>query len=171
MKQYFMTLVALLLAVTAMAQHNGVFIDSFEIAPGTSVTVPVKFHVIEPTRGLQFCVSLPPRLRMVRHDLDEETADQYSLHPFGSRNDSVWTLGMYPFGRVCLPADTVMTVMQVTLKASPDFQGGDIRLWRQRGSRLDNSSIQLSDDTTAVRVKRDEMQTNSEEFFPKHTWD
>ena len=50
------------LAQGIMAQTNRIFIEEFEIEPGTIDSVPVMLTSVDPSRGLQFNISLPAGL-------------------------------------------------------------------------------------------------------------
>lgn len=154
MKNGLISLLLMLLAMSAASQHNGIFIENFEIEPGSSMTVPVLLCGSEATRGLQFNMTLPLGMTMQTYELDETVSEQYKLRSYERCNAGVWTIGLYPFGRMCLPTDTTLVIMRMTLEAAPDFAGGEIYFWKQIGAHMDNSKIVFSDDTTAVAVPR-----------------
>ena len=65
MRYHLLMLAALMLAMTGMAQNNRVYIEDFEIEPGSLITVPVLLANESPTRGFQFNLSLPQGLTIV----------------------------------------------------------------------------------------------------------
>ncbi|MBR7012037.1 MAG: hypothetical protein IKI10_04015 [Muribaculaceae bacterium] len=154
MKNGLISLLLMLLAMSAAAQHNGIYIENFEIEPGSTIVVPAIFYGSEASRGLQFNMTLPLGMTMQSYELDEEVADKYKMRSYERCNAGVWTIGIYPYGRICLPADTAIVVMRMTLEAAPDFAGGDIYFWKQRGAHMDSATIVFGDDTTTVAVPR-----------------
>ena len=150
MKQYVMTLMAVAMALLATAQTNRIYIEDFEIHPDSTAVVPVMLANEEPTRGLQFCMTLPEGLELMKYEMTA-LAKEYEMQSISSFIDGVWTLGMYPMDRVCLPPDTVAVYM-LTFAAAPEFKGGQIRVWKCRGSTIDNVTIWMGDDTTTVTV-------------------
>ena len=60
---------ALLLALTLSAQGNRVYIEDFEIEPGATDSVLVLLSNVDPSRGLQFNLSLPQGLEICEYDL------------------------------------------------------------------------------------------------------
>ena len=146
-----MVMVAVLLALAAVAQQrNRIYIENFEIYPDSSLTVPVMLANMDSTRGIQFNITLPFGLRISECELTPY-AKEYDMHIFENNNAGVLTIGMYPFSRVCFPPDTV-AVMTINFDAKTDFKGGEIFLWKCRGSTMENTTIFIGDDTTTVTV-------------------
>ena len=151
MRRYMMVMVAVLLALAAVAQQrNRIYIENFEIYPDSSLTVPVMLANMDSTRGIQFNITLPFGLRISECELTPY-AKEYDMHIFENNNAGVLTIGMYPFSRVCFPPDTV-AVMTINFDAKTDFKGGEIFLWKCRGSTMENTTIFIGDDTTTVTV-------------------
>lgn len=146
-----MVMVAVLLALAAVTQQrNRIYIENFEIYPDSSLTVPVMLANMDSTRGIQFNITLPFGLRISECELTPY-AKEYDMHIFENNNAGVLTIGMYPFSRVCFPPDTV-AVMTINFDAKTDFKGGEIFLWKCRGSTMENTTIFIGDDTTTVTV-------------------
>ena len=146
-----MVMVAVLLAIAGVAQQrNRIYIENFEIYPDSSLTVPVMLANMDSTRGIQFNITLPFGLRISECELTPY-AKEYDMHIFENNNAGVLTIGMYPFSRVCFPPDTV-AVMTINFDAKTDFKGGEIFLWKCRGSTMENTTIFIGDDTTTVTV-------------------
>lgn len=159
----------MLLAMSTAAHHNGVFIEDFEVEPGSSVIVPLMLCGSDSTRGVQFNMTLPLGLTMETYELEEDVVEKYNLHSYDRCNAGVWIIGVYPYGRKCLPADTTIAIMRMTLKAAPNFAGGDIYLWKDRGAKMDNSTIFFNDDTTTVAVPQAsimEQGNNDDSLWP-----
>ena len=151
MRRYMMVMVAVLLAIAGVAQQrNRIYIENFEIYPDSSLTVPVMLANMDSTRGIQFNITLPFGLRISECELTPY-AKEYDMHIFENNNAGVLTIGMYPFSRVCFPPDTV-AVMTINFDAKTDFKGGEIFLWKCRGSTMENTTIFIGDDTTTVTV-------------------
>ena len=74
-----------LLAISAVAQQgNRIYIEDFEIEPGKTVSVPLMLSNQDPTRGMQFNISLPNGLRMIDQELtaySEEYNMNMCVHP------------------------------------------------------------------------------------------
>ena len=171
MRRYMMVMMAALFTLAAVAQQrNRIYIENFEIYPDSSLTVPVMLANMDSTRGIQFNITLPSGLRISECNLTPY-ADEYDMNLFQQSNAGVLTIGMYPFSRVCLPPDTV-AVMTIDFKAMADFKGGELFLWKCRGSTMENMSIIIGDDTTTVTVPSSSLigipidqKTNDELYF------
>ena len=148
-----MALLAVVMVMNVAAQVNSIYIEDFEIMPDSSVTVPVILANEEPTRGIQFNLTLPKNLTLLSYALPRVIADQYNMHIFGTAKEWGWTLGMYPSTKVCFSPDTLQ-VMLLQFKAEPGFKGGEINVWKCRGSSMDNVTIFIGDDTTRVTVPK-----------------
>lgn len=153
MKKIVLMSLALLATIGVAAQTNRIYIEDFEIEPGTTDSVPVMFSSVDPSRGLQFNISLPKGLSYKGAEVSEYAA---SFGMSGSCNysskDSCYSAFIYPAGRICFPADTTAAVMYIWLKASNEFKGGTIITWKCRGSTIDNATIYMDGDTTTVTV-------------------
>lgn len=146
-----MVMMAALLAFAAGAQQrNRIYIENFEIYPDSSLIVPVMLANMDSTRGIQFNITLPIGLGISECELTAY-AKEYDMHLFDNNNAGVLTIGMYPFSRVCFPPDTV-AVMTINFNAKTDFNGGEIYMWKCRGSTMNNTTIFIGDDTTTVTV-------------------
>jgi len=151
MRRYMMVMMAALLSLVAVAQQrNRIYIENFEIYPDSSLIVPVMLANVDSTRGIQFNIALPFGLKISECNLTPY-ANEYDMHLFENNNGGVLTIGMYPFSRVCFPPDT-MAVMTINFEAMADFKGGEIFLWKCRGSTMENTTIFIGDDTTTVTV-------------------
>ena len=150
MRQVFLAIMAVIVAMAAMAQRNVVYIEDFEIEPGNSITVPLMMANCDSTRGIQVNLTLPEGLRLIDRELTQYSRE-YDMEPFGNYKNGVWTIGMIPSHKVCFPpADTA--IMELTFNALPEFNGGEIIVWRQRGATMNNKTIFFDDDTTTVTV-------------------
>jgi len=157
MKNFMITLMSVLMAMNMLADGNRIYIDDFEISSDTTVWMPVMLANVDSTRGLQFNLTLPAGLNLKTYRMIESIEEEYGMSLFSShRNDSVWTLGMYPMGRICLPPDTI-AVMMLEFAADPEFKGGNILVWKCRGSTIDNMTIYIDDDTTHVTVPKSSL--------------
>ena len=122
------------------------------------------------TRGIQVNITLPEGLRLLDRSLTQYSRD-FGMEPFGNYKNGVWTIGMIPSVAICFPpADTA--IMELKFNALPEFTGGEIILWRQRGATIKNKTIFFEDDTTLVTVPQasiielqDKAQPTDERFF------
>ena len=145
-----MIIFALLVALDAVSQSNRIYVEPFEICPDSIVAVPVMLANESPTRGLQFNMTLPEGLVVDDCEITKY-CDKYNMSIFTNRNGDVWTIGMYPMGAICLPANTA-AIVTLQMLARPTFKGGEIIVWKCRGSTIDNMTIYMDGDTTAVTV-------------------
>ena len=130
---------ALLATIGVAAQTNRIFIEDFEIEPGTTDSVAVMFSSVDPSRGLQFNISLPKGLAYMGADVTEYAANyNMSVSCNYSEKYRCYSAFIYPPGRICFPADTTAAVMNLWLKC--------------RGSTIDNNTIYMDGDTTTVTV-------------------
>ena len=151
MKRVVLFLLAAMAVMASVAQRNVMYIEDFEIEPGGHIEVPLMMANSDSTRGCQLNMSFPEGLRLTNYSLTSYSQDGYGMERFGNYKNGVWTIGMYPMERVCLPpADTAIMVLAIS--ATADFTGGKIVLYRQRGSTIDNKSIFFDNDTTVVTV-------------------
>ena len=152
MRYRLTTLLAIIVALQALAQSNCIYIEDFEVCPDSVVTVPVMLANADETRGFQFNITMPQGLKVVGHRLAEYAIDYGMNLTFSkSENDDCYTAVVVPHDRTCFPPDTT-AVMTLRLKASHDFKGGEISLWKERGSTVENKTIFMSDSTTIVTV-------------------
>lgn len=150
MRQVFLAIMAVIAAMASMAQRNVMYIEDFEIEPGQSIKVPLMMANCDSTRGILVNMTLPAGLSLIDREITQYSRDYY-MDPFGNNKNGVWTVGMIPSHKVCFPpADTA--IMELTFNALPEFIGGEIILWRQRGATMNNKTIFFDDDTTTVTV-------------------
>lgn len=156
MKHFVLTLLALALSISVVAaQGNRIYIEDFEIEPGETDTVPVLLSNVDPSRGLQFNISLPDGLKIAGYEVtDYSRSYTMSMSCNYSQKDSCYMVFMYPSSYVCYPADTAAVVMFFELRALDTFRGGDLITWKCRGSTLDNRTIYMEGDTTHVTVPK-----------------
>ena len=139
--------------MVALGQQNRIYIEDFEIAPEATLTVPVMLSNVDETRGIQFNLTVPQGLKIVSRELSDYAAQERFNMNFSVNkvNDSTWTMIIYPSGRICFPPDEQAMVL-VGFKAKAEFKGGDLLLWKCRGSTIDNVTIYINDDTAHVSV-------------------
>ncbi|MBR5674143.1 MAG: hypothetical protein IKW97_07050 [Muribaculaceae bacterium] len=153
MRKLVLMSLALLATIGVAAQTNRIFIEDFEIEPGTTDSVAVMFSSVDPSRGLQFNISLPKGLAYMGADVTEYAANyNMSVSCNYSEKYRCYSAFIYPPGRICFPADTTAAVMNLWLKAKDEFKGGTIIIWKCRGSTIDNNTIYMDGDTTTVTV-------------------
>lgn len=143
-----------LLAINAVAQQgNRIYIEDFEIEPGKTVSVPLMLSNQDPTRGMQFNISLPNGLRMIDQELTAYS-EEYNMNMSCNyrKADSCYLVFIYPSSAICYPADTTVALMTFKLGAKQDFRGGDIVLWKCIGSTIDNTTFVIQGDTVKVTV-------------------
>lgn len=148
-----MTILAVLVAVSAVAQSpSRVYIEDFEIAPDSSIVVPVILANVERTRGVQFYITLPEGLSMIDRELTDYSLEyKMTLSSPYSEKNKCYMVFIYPSAGNMFPPDT-MAVMTIEFQASSTFRGGLMPLWKCRGSTLNNTSIVYQNDTTIVTV-------------------
>lgn len=149
MKHVIMALLAALAAMTALAQTGGcIYIEDFEIAPDSTVAVPVMLTNAAATQGLQFNLYLPDGLV-----LEEIEPTKYSrklkMDVADNRKDDRWIVAVYSMSQTAFPPDTA-AVLTITLTAKPDFEGGNITIVKSKGSSLDFTTVNYDDSTTTV---------------------
>ena len=145
-----MTLCALLMAVTAAAQGNRLMIQDFEIVPDSTVTVPVTLVNTDASRGLQFNLTIPEGLTIENVKVTKYTK-KLGLSVTYSESNGISTIILYQMGKVCFPPDSADVVL-VTFQASPKFRGGQVELWKGRGSTMENNTFIIEGDTAVVTV-------------------
>ena len=89
MRQVFLAIMAVIVAMAAMAQRNVVYIEDFEIEPGNSITVPLMMANCDSTRGIQVNLTLPEGLRLIDRELTQYSRE-YDMEPFGNYKNGVW---------------------------------------------------------------------------------
>lgn len=152
MKHYLLTLMALLTAMTLAAQDNRIFIDDFEIDRDSTVTVPVMLANVDPTRGIQFNLTLPQGLTLGDYEETPYSVKyKMSITCRHKTDQDYYMLLLVPSRPVCFPPDTAR-VINLTLAASSDFKGGTIDVWQCRGSTKDNHTIVMGGDAVQVTV-------------------
>lgn len=153
MKHFLMTILATLLSVNAVAQSlSRIYIEDFEIFPDSSVTVPVMLANVERTRGLQFYLTLPEGLQLGQSELTQYSIDSKMILTCRySEKNACYMIFIYPSVSNMYPPDT-LAVMNMEFQASSDFKGGDMLVWKCRGSTANNRAIVYQDDTTTVTV-------------------
>ena len=151
MRHFLFLMITASWALVASAQTSRIYIEDFEIEPGTTDTVQAIFASVDSSRGLQFNVSLSAGLDIVDGWLTDYSKgfSMVGSCTYSSKNDC-YLMFIYPTDFVCYPADTVAAVMNILVEADPDFSGGTITTWQCRGSTIDNNSIPMEGDTTTV---------------------
>ncbi len=146
-------MLAWLAAMGVAAQTNHIYIESFEIEPGATDTVPVMFSSVDPSRGLQFNISFPEGLEYKGFEASRYALGyKMNVSCNYSKKYSCYSAFIYPLGCICFPADATAVVMYISVKAKDDFKGGTITTWKCRGSTADNNTIIMEGDTTTVTV-------------------
>ena len=145
-----MTLCALLMAVTAVAQGNRLMIQDFEIIPDSTVMVPVTLVNSDASRGMQFNLTLPEGLTIENVKATDYTK-KLGLSVTYSESNGISTIILYQMSKVCFPPDSADVVL-VTFQASPKFRGGQLELWKGRGSTMESKTFIIEGDTAVVTV-------------------
>lgn len=166
MRKLMLTVMAMMMAMGVMAQHNVMYISDFEIAPGSQIDVPLMLANSDPTRGVQFNMTLPDGLTLINRQMTPYAEVEYEMKDFGTlKKAGYWLIGMYPVGGVCFPpGDTA--IMILTFASAADFTGGEIILWRQRGSTIDNKTIFYDNDTTTVTIPQASILERQDNALP-----
>ena len=150
--KYFLTMtLALMMAMAAWAQGNRIYIEDFEICPDSTFQVPVMLANADSTRGLQFKMTLPEGL-----SVEEFAVTSYSRRLSMSmtcrlKDDGTYTVMIYPTRVAYYPPDT-QAICLLTFVASSDFKGGDLSIWKCRGSDKRNMSFEMEGSTARVTV-------------------
>lgn len=149
-RHILMALCALLAAATAMAQSNRLIIQDFEVAPDSTVTIPVTLANEDISRGMQFNLTVPEGLT-----IEDMRVTKYSkslgMSVTYSDNSDTKTIILYQMGRACFPPDSVDVVL-IEFRASHDFKGGELSVTKGRGSTMDNVPFIIEGDTAVVAV-------------------
>jgi len=154
MKKQVIAMLAACLPLLICAQVHEVYIEDFEIEPGTVVEVPIMLHSETPSRGIQLYLTICDGLTIEDISLTKESVDK-DMNLISRRHVkedyTFYVLGTYPNSRVCY--DTVPTpVINLSFAAAEDFAGGTLKVWHVRGSTIDNVNITMGDSTTVVTV-------------------
>ncbi len=143
------TLLAALAAVAAVAQSRGcVYIENLELVPDSTVTVPVMLACLEPTQGLQFKMSLPDGLILEEMELTKRSR-RLDMNLAKKHKGDTWNVAVYTMSMASFPPDTT-AVIHATLRALPQFQGGEIHIWKCQGCSQDFTTINYDDSYTTV---------------------
>lgn len=138
-------------AIAAMAQSSGrFFIEDFEIAPDSTVTVTVMLTNNEPTQGFQFNMTLPPGLNADNIELTKYSR-KLKMNVSSNLKDNTLIVAVYPMSHSLYSPDTA-GVLTMEMTASPQFNGGDITIWRGQGSSEDFKTINYDESSTTVTV-------------------
>ena len=153
MKRYLAICLAVCAALFAAAQNSRVYMDDFEVAPGSSVTVPIILANQDTTRGVQFSVSLPQGLQCAELNLSQFAERKKFLLNYNVKGNTckvmVFQVGIANF----TPGE--ITVADITLEADDSFKGGNITFKKCRGSTMDNKSILMDGSTAVVTVPKE----------------
>lgn len=166
MRHYYSAMLLLLVALTAAGQTNRIYIEDFELAPDSTTTVPVMLANEDETRGIQFNFTMPPEMKFADYELTEYAAQEdFNMNlSVNKANDSTWTVMVYPSGRICFPPGEQAIVL-LKFKAKPAFKGGDMLVWKCRGSTIDNMTIFMDDAITRVTVPQSSLIALPEDRF------
>jgi len=152
MRRLLIILLAALATLTAAAQHdNTIYIEDFEMAPDSTVTVNVTLANGEPTGGFQFRMSLPAGLQVEDIELTRHSKKHKMYLASNQVNDSTWMVVVYPMGQDVLPTDSV-AVLRLTLTAAQQFNGGIIAITRAMGASQESTTIYYDDSTANVTL-------------------
>ena len=150
MRRALMICLAVCVTLCAVAQRNRIYVDSFEIARGGTVTVPVMLANQDTTRGVQFRVTLPQGLRCVEMNVSQR-AERKGFILNKTLKDDFHSVMIYQVGTACFaPGD--MAIAEMTLQADETFGGGEITVWKCRGSTMDNLSIEMDGGMAIVTI-------------------
>ena len=151
-----LALIAVLCVLATSAQEgNRIYIEDFEIEPGEMDSAQVMLTNVDPSRGLQFNISMPEGLEIVEYELtDYSRASKMNLMFDYSTKNHCNIVFIYPLGMICYPADTAKAVMCLKLKAHRGFKGGTIVTWKCCGSTMDNNTITMNGSDTHVTVPK-----------------
>ena len=149
MRHLIMTILSICVAMTAFAQGNGsIYIEDFEVAPDSTVTVQVMLTNAVPTHGLQFKMTLPDGLILEEAELSKYSR-RLKMNLAKNRNDDNWIVAVYSMDQTTYPPDTA-PVLTLTLTAEPEFAGGNIIIKKSQGTDDEFTTIYYNDSTTTV---------------------
>lgn len=152
MRYLIMTILAALMTLGAAAQNgNRIIMSDFEIDRDSTLVVPVILENETPARGLQFNMTLPEGLEVKGSALNPYSKKCEMNLSCNKTDDGTYVVFIYPMGRVCYPADSV-AIMTFNFKARRSFKGGSIKIWKVKGSTIDNKVFNIEGDTAEVTV-------------------
>lgn len=143
-------LLALVVPVGALGQHNRIYMDDFEIAPDSTVTVPVIMANEDTTYGFQFHLT-PPEGLQVRSVRKTPHINDLGLSLLSSKEGGMTIVLLYSMEMLYCPPDTA-EVVTVKFQADPGFRGGDIIIDKCLGSKHNTDGIFLDGDTVHVSI-------------------
>lgn len=150
MRHIIITILAVLAAISVQAQSNGcIYIEDFEIAPDSTITVPVMLTNAEASQGLQFKMHLPDGLILEEIELSKYSR-RLKMNVASNMKDDKWIVAVYSMSQNAFPPDTA-EVLKMTLTAQPEFEGGIINIFKSMGSNMDFISIDYDDSSTTVK--------------------
>lgn len=150
--RFFLTFMAVCATLCAVAQANRIYVDDFEIAPGATVQVPVILANQDTTRGVQFNVTLPQGLNCEEMEMTQYSErKKFILH--NSLKDNTCAVMIYQIGMANFePGNNAIVIM--TLRADDTFKGGDLSVWKCRGSTMKTMTIFMDGDTATVSLPK-----------------
>lgn len=168
-----LALISVLLPLAMSAQGNCIYIEDFEIEPGATDSVLVLLSNVDPTRGLQFNISMPQGLEIDECELtDYSQRNKMYLSFNDSKKDNSHVVFIYPMGLICYPAENSAAVMCLKIKAHKRFKGGEIVTWKCCGATMENETIAMDGRITRVSVPKASLvgvpmdtQTADDRFF------
>lgn len=135
--------------MTALAQSYGsLYIEDFEIAPGSTIDVPVMLANTVATQGLQFYMYLPDGLTLEELELTKYSR-RLKMNVADNRKNDKWIVALYSMSQTGFPPDTA-AVLNMKLTAQPDFAGGKITITKTLGSSIEYTSIHFDDSSATV---------------------
>lgn len=148
MKHCLLTILAVLLALTAAAKSNRVYMDDFEIDPDSTLVVPIYLVNESRTYGLQLNLTPPEGLAVLSIDM---TSRLSAMSMNLSEAEGTYTVVIYNMNLTPIRPDSA-AVLNITFQAAPDFTGGDVLLWQVYGSTYESQSFDIDGDTARVTV-------------------
>lgn len=149
MRHIIITLLASIAAMTALAQSNGcIYIEDFEIAPDSTIAVPVMLTNAESTQGLQFKMILPDGLVLEDIELTKYSR-RFKMNVAKNMKNDKWIVAVYTMEQSAFPPDTA-AILSMTLTALHEFEGGNITITKSQGSSQEFTTINYDDSSTTV---------------------
>lgn len=145
-----MILLALLVSMSAMGQRTRIYIEDFEIMPDSTVTVPVILATQDTTVGFQFNMDAPEGL-LVKGIGKMPYLSELGMLLTHNKIDGTYVVVAYSMDLVSCPPDTA-EVVKIKFQATPEFTGGDVILWKCRGSATNGDPLTFDNDTVHVTV-------------------
>ena len=143
------TIVAVLATMSALAQGNGrIYIEDFEIAPDSTITVQVMLENVEPTQGCQFKMTLPDGLTLEEIELTKYSR-KLKMSQANNLKNGKWIVAVYSMNQTAYPPDNA-AILAITLTALPAFEGGTITISKSQGSSQEFTTINYDDSSTTV---------------------